>query len=755
MNRDLLSRWTSDLFAAVSVCCVAIPMCLGIASLSGADPVAGILAGIVGGVIVGMLSNSQTSITGPSAGLTMIVAGQLALLGSYESFLLAVVYAGVFQIAFGTLRVGWLAYFFPSSVLQALLSAIGTILILKQIPHLLGHDADPEGDMSFLQPDRQTTLSELATVFYGDVHLGAMVVGFISLGLLIAWRNWPRLKNSPVPGTVVAIAVGVLLTWAFRRMGGNWEIEGKHLVQVPIVEGKSLLEWSIRYPDWSRWLDGQVILAALVIAAASSLETLLNVSATDRHDAERRHTSPTRELFALGAGNLAVGLIGGIPMSSAIERSAVNLEAKSSSKWSTVIHGSLLGLVVFFLPSVVELIPLSALAAVLIVTGYRLLNPEKFVEVWRDGRYQFIPFLVTYVAMVLTNLMIGVLVGLGVGIAFVLNSNFRRPLRRVLEKHVGGDLLKIELGNQLSFLNRPALESALREAPTGATILLDARNTDYIDPDILAMIRDYKRQACKKQGTQLVLKGFRDRYALEDDIQFVDYTSRELQEQLTPDDVLRLLREGNERFCTGRRLSRDLGRQVQATSSGQHPFAAVLGCIDSRAPAETLLDVGLGDVFSVRVAGNVTSPKVLGSLEYATAVVGSKLILVLGHTKCGAVNAAVKLSASEVSIEQATGCQHLESILEEIQPSIDQSAFRKLDQTSPVEESEFIEEVARQNVIRSVQKIAQQSRTIGRLVDEGKVAIVGAIYDVNSGRIDFMTEHALGLEPIRAQATKS
>jgi carbonic anhydrase/SulP family sulfate permease len=241
------------------------------------------------------------------------------------------------------------------------------------------------------------------------------------------------------------------------------------------------------------------------------------------------------------------------------------------------------------------------------------------------------------------------------------------------------------------------------------------------------------------------LRGFRQKYALEDAIQFVDFTSREIQEKMTPNDALKILQDGNERFCTNRRISRDLGRQVQATSAGQHPFAAILSCIDSRAPVETILDLGVGDVFTARVAGNVVSPKILGSLEYATAVVGSKLIVVVGHTKCGAVHAAVKLADAGKTGAEATGCQHLDSILEEIHPSIDLPLLRAIEPTNETARNQFAENVSRLNVVHSVRNIVETSQTIRKLVDEGRVAVVGAIYDVASGKVDFLVNEAIGL----------
>jgi carbonic anhydrase/SulP family sulfate permease len=373
---------------------------------------------------------------------------------------------------------------------------------------------------------------------------------------------------------------------------------------------------------------------------------------------------------------------------------------------------------------------------------------------FREGRYQVLPFLTTLLAIVLTDLLIGITIGLVVSIAFILNSNLRRPVRRVIEKHIGGEVVHIELANQVSFLNRAALERALREVPRGGHVLLDARGTDYIDPDILSLIRDYRDTTAPAHGVQVSLRGFRDKYQLNDEIQFADYSTRELQGQLTPQQVLQILREGNERFRTGKRLTRDFDRQVRATAEGQHPLAVVLSCIDSRTPAELIFDLGLGDIFSVRIAGNVTSPKVLGSMEYGCAVAGAKLILVVGHTRCGAVTAAVSLACSLQSAQQATGCQHLEPIVEEIQQSFDSSLCRQAAQLPKGEFNALVDDVARQNVLRTVRQIVEQSRTIEHLVRQQRVAVVGALYDVCDGSIEFLVDEAVGLDD-RELATAS
>lgn len=737
----------NELGAAFVVACVAIPMGMGIAAISGAPPMAGILAGIIGGLVVGLLSGSPTSISGPSAGLTLAIASLMGMMNSFETFLLAVTIAGLMQIVFGLLKLGWLASFFPTSVLDALLAAIGIILILKQVPHLLGHDTDPEGDMAFLQPDRRTTFTELTSLFEGDVHLGAATVGLLTLVVIIGLQYWSRSKKLQLPAVLIGVFVGLLSSFVITRLGPSWLIDGKHLISLPVWDSELGWHSMLRFPDWMQWDNPIVYFAAGAIAVVSSLETLLNLSATDRIDQSDRPSPPNRELIAVGIGNTLCGLIGGIPMSAAIERSAVCLQAGSRTKLCSILYGVVLLIAVLMLPLVFNAIPISALAAVLIVTGAWLARPAVFIRIWEGGRYQLVPFIVTIGAILLTELLIGVLVGLVFAIGFILNSNLRRPLRQVMEKHAGGDVLHIELAEQVSFLNRPVIERALREATPGTQILLDASNSDYIDPDILALIRDFVKKSSIR-NVSVSLKGFREKYAIDNSIQFVDYTSREIQEKMTSQEALKILQDGNERFCTNRRLSRDLGRQVQATSAGQHPFAAILSCIDSRAPVETILDLGVGDAFTARVAGHVVSRKVLGSLEYATAVVGSKLLVVLGHTKCGAVYAAVKLADAGQTGAEATGCQHLDSILAEIRPSIDLPKLKLIDDSNESARNAFAEDVARRNVVQTVRNIVEMSQTIRKLVDEGRLVVVGAIYDVTSGKVEFLINDAVGLSKV-------
>jgi len=731
-----------DLTAGVVVVLVAIPLCLGIALASNAPLFSGLLAGIIGGILVGLLSGSHTSVSGPAAGLAAVVAAQITALGSFQTFLLAVAIAGVIQIALGIARGGFIAAFFPSSVVKGLLAAIGVLLILKQVPHVLGHDSDPEGDMAFIQPDSENTFTEFWALL-GDFHQGAALIGLLSIAVLVFWDKCKPLKRSVLPAPLVVVLLGVGFSLLFRRLGGPWSIESSHLVQVPVADSLAGFLTFLQVPDFSQWANPKVHLAGVTIAAVASLETLLNLQAADKLDPQQRTSPPSRELMAQGVGNLVAGLIGGLPITSVVVRSSVNVNAGGKTKLAAIVHGLLLLVSVMLLPMWLNLIPLSCLAAILLVTGIKLASPALVKQMWNQGRYQFAPFALTVVAIVLTDILIGILIGLTISISFILWKNARRPIHRIVEKHLGGEVVHIELANQVSFLNRAALASVLDEVPSGGHILLDAQSTDYIDPDILSLIRDYRDQTAPARGVEVSLLGFRSKYQLGDQTQYMDYSTRELQASLTPEQVLQILKDGHERFRTGQRLTRDLGRQVNATADGPHPLAVVMSCIDSRTPAELIFDLGVGDIFSVRIAGNVPSRKVLGSMEFGCAVTGAKLILVMGHTRCGAVTTAVRLVGSTRTAAETTGCQHLDPIVHEIQEAINGHACPSYEHLSVEKKEAFVNEVARRNVERTVEIITRDSETLARLVNEGRIAVVGAMYDVVSGNIEFLNDAAV------------
>ena len=734
-----LSRTQSigkDLIAGTVVFLVALPLCLGIAHASGAPVIAGIISGILGGIVVGLLSGSHISVSGPAAGLAAIVLSQIQVLGSYQAFLLAVAISGILQIGLGVLRAGVLANYFPTNVIRGLLAAIGVILILKQLPHLVGHDTDYEGEMAFAQSDGRNTFSEIAEALRAFLP-GAALVGLSCIALLFVWEK-SRLKKSLFPAPLAAVLLGVAISELLRVSGSSWVIDESHLVEVPVV-GVNGQGWDTIFsmPDWSQWNNPKIYTAAITLAIVASLETLLNLEATDKLDPQKRVSPPNRELLAQGVGNVAAGLIGGMPMTSVIVRSSVNASAGARTRLSCITHGVLLTVCVFFIPTLLNHIPLAALAAILVATGFKLASPKLFVQMAKGGRAQFIPFAITVLAIVFTDLLIGVIIGLAVSLIFVLNSNFRRGMTIIKEEHVGGIVNRVELANQVSFLNRAALMRTLSNFGRGEQVVIDARTTDYIDPDIYGLIQTFRDEIAPAHGVIVSLIGFKNHYRLADHVQYVDVTTREVQEKLTPARVLQVLKEGNDRFASGRRLQRDLIRQVDATSTGQHPMAVVLSCIDSRSPAEILFDLGLGDIFSVRLAGNVLSRKVLGSMEFACKVAGAKLILVLGHTSCGAVKATCDIVGKGLDTVQATGLTNLPYLVEPISKAVRMETTTTQNRVGS--NYEFVDRVAAIHVRNVMVAIRQESPTLRDMIDAGQIQVAGAMYNVKSGQVEFMS----------------
>ena len=728
---------TRDLLSGLIVFLVALPLCLGIALASGAPLFSGLVAGIVGGIVVGMLSGSHTSVTGPAAGLTAIVAAQIAKLGSFEAFLLAVVVGGILQIILGFMKAGALSAFFPSSVIKGLLAAIGVILILKQIPHLVGYDSDPEGEMSFQQPDQETTISEILRMFSDQLHVGALTIGFCSVALLVFWDKTRRLKNSLVPGPLVVVLLGVLMSRVFRGFGATWTIASEQSVQVPVAESVEQFLGFLQFPDFTQMLNPAVYVGGITIAVVASLETLLNLDAVDKLDRKQRLSPPSRELLAQGVGNVASGLLGGLPVTSVVIRGSVNINAGAESKLSAIFHGILLLVCVAVLPAYLNAIPLSCLAAILLLTGFKLASPGLFRQMWSEGFYQFLPFILTLVSIVLTDLLIGILIGLAVSLTFILYSNLRRPIRRIREKHAGGDVLHIELSNQVSFLNRAALESAMREAPTGSRLLLDARRTDYIDPDVLSLIREFRDVTAPAHSIQVHLLGFRSHYMHDDVVETVDLAPQELRDQLTPKIVQEILAEGNVRFIEGHPLDRAFRPSCDRSAQEPRAIAAIITGIDSRTPVEMVFDLALGDAYVVRMPGNVVGSRATGGLEFAV-INGAKLIVVMGHTQSRLVTAAFRRRASLTRDAEVDGCLNLESVLDDIAISIDASDAERYAGLSDVEKQDLVDTVSRRHVARAVQQVLQLSLAIRNAIAKGQVMIVPAMYDVTSSRVEFL-----------------
>ena len=729
-----------DLLAGTVVFLLAIPLCLGIALASQAPMSAGLIAGIVGGIVVGFLSGSHTSVSGPAAGLAAVIIAEQARVGSFTALTLAVFLAGIIQIALGLLKAGFLASFFPSSVIKGLLAAIGIVLILKQLPHMLGRDNDPVGEMSFHQPDGMNTFTELfATVF--DFHIGAAIIGLSSFYFLMQWNKIPALQRLPIPPPLAVVFYGLALSTIFSFIGGPLSLGEIHLVNLPASDGIQAFAASLSYPDFAQVINPNVYIAAFTIAVVASLETLLNLEAVDKIDPKQRQSPPNRELLAQGAGNIISGLLGGLPITSVIIRSSVNVGNNNQTKLSAIAHGFLLLGAVAVIPDLISLIPLSALASILMVTGLKLASPKQFKIMWSEGLTMFLPFMATIVTIVMVDLLVGVLMGLLVSTTFILYSHYRSPIRTIVEQHINGDVIRLQFANQVSFFNKPGLQRTFRSIPDGGRVLIDAHGTEYIDPDVLDIVHEFKSTIAPAKGIEVNLRGFKSKYSeVSEDIQFVDYTSRDLQTKISPEQVLDLLKQGNERFKKGKRLERDFVRQVKATSGDQSPLAVILGGIDSRTPFELIFDLGIGDVFSARVAGNVANEEIIGSIEYGTKVSGAKLVAVIGHTSCSAVTSAVDFYEQRSKANDVTGCSNLEGLIGNIQRAIKPDMLPAKD-ADPKARAEAIDNIARQNVLLTIEDILQTSSTIKSLVDEKKVLIVGGIYDVKTGHVDFFDKN--------------
>lgn len=733
-----------DTIAGIVVFLVALPLCLGIAVASNAEPFSGVMSGIIGGIVVGVLSGSHTSVSGPAAGLTAVVAVQIATLGSFETFLAAVLIAGVIQVVLGCFKAGIISAFVPSSVIKGLLSAIGVILIIKQLPIVLGHqkaaavtpEATPEHGSQTIE--HENIFAGLLELLSGEYFMAPLLIGLGSTAFLMGWDKIKVLKKSIIPAPLLVVIAGILITWLLPKLNVSVSIPDKMLVTVPIASSAGEMLGLIRMPNFLALLTPAVYMAGLTIAIVASLETLLNLEAVDNIDPKHRYSPPNRELVAQGIGNMVAGMLGGLPMTSVIVRSSVNINSGGQSKISAIMHGFLLLGFVLLLPQLLNMIPYASLAAILMVTGFKLVSPSMIHELWKAGRYQFGPFVITVVSIVATDLLIGILIGLAVSLAFILHSNYRRPIRRIVEKHVGGEILHIELANQVSFLNKAALDQTLRNIPRGGKVLLDASRTDYIDPDILALIRDYRNKVAPAHGVQVSMRGFQSRYEMHDEVQYVDYSTKELQEAISPKEVLQVLLEGNARFRTGNALSRDISKNVESTSQASYPMAVVLSCSDSRTPTGLIFDLGVGDVMNVCLAGNVMiGPRVLASIEYGCGVSGAKLVVVLGHTRSHIMSAAIDVLQNPGSIETARYGEHFASVAEEIRP-----AYEKVRTNpkwhGPITDPAFVDEVTREHVIQAADRLTTLSGTIETLVSSEQIAIVAMMYDVRSGAIEIV-----------------
>ncbi len=520
-NTNLLSNLKHDLPASVVVFFVALPLCLGIALASGAPLFSGLIAGIIGGIVVGSLSGSQVGVSGPAAGLAAIVLTAIGDLGGFQNFLLAVVLGGLIQLLFGVLRAGIIGYYFPSSVIKGMLTGIGIIIILKQIPHFFGYQS-PGGDFSFFQVNGENTFSGIFNAV-NYISPGATLIAGLSLAILLLWSNVLSKKAKIfqlIQGPLVAVVVGIVYV-ALTSGNAFWAIQNQQLVSVPVPENLSSFFGQFSFPNFGVITNPQIWITAFTIALVASLETLLCVEATDKLDPDKRVTPTNRELIAQGTGNLISGLIGGLPVTQVIVRSSANIQSGGKTKMSAIIHGFLLLISVLLIPALLNQIPLSVLAAILLIVGYKLAKPSLFITMYQLGWKQSIPFVVTVLGIVFTDLLIGIGLGLMVGIVVILIKSFQNShFLHIEDKSNGKHRIKMTLAEEVTFFNKGAILKELDSLPEDTVLELDVTKTRFLDHDIIEILQDFSEKR-KTRNIDIII--ISDRGTVENPESFISF----------------------------------------------------------------------------------------------------------------------------------------------------------------------------------------------------------------------------------------
>jgi MFS superfamily sulfate permease-like transporter len=517
----------SDLPSGLVVFLVALPLCLGIALASGAPLFSGLISGIVGGIVIGSLSNSALSVSGPAAGLAALVLGAITAIGNFPLFLCAVLIAGILQIILGALKLGGIANYIPSSVIKGMLTSIGILIIAKQIPHAFGYDKDEKGNMTELIPYGSEDMHELLQPLH-HIEVGVTIICVISILIMLLWEKPFIKKRLPfIPGALVAVIVAVIINEIWIKTGSVLAAENEHLVTIPVASNAKEFFGFFTLPDFNGFLDGRVIMYGFFIAIIASLETLLSIEAIDNLDPQRRVTNTNKELFAQGIGNSVAGLVGGLPITSVIVRSSANVNSGARSKLSTIIHGTLLLVCVVTIPFLLNKIPLSALAAVLLIIGYRLAKPSFFKLMFTNGKYQFIPFIVTVIVILAIDLfkaypplsgkglVVGVLAGIVAATGAILHGNLKNSYFFHKENHQEDDVINIELSEEVSFLNKAAIRQTLDHMPENSAVVIDASKTKYIDFDVLELIKEFRDIKAPLKNIRLNLRNFKEVYKME------------------------------------------------------------------------------------------------------------------------------------------------------------------------------------------------------------------------------------------------
>jgi carbonic anhydrase len=627
----------ADLPASFSLVIVAIPLCLGIAHASGAPMIAGLIAGIIGGIVVGFLSESNLSVSGPAAGLTTICLASILELGSYQGLVTAVLLAGILQVAFGLLKLGFFSNYIPNAVIKGMLSAIGLILILKQFPHLVGYDSEEMGAEDFsidqaeivgsvpqITLEHENTFSHLLHTF-NFLNYSVLLIGLISLFVLVFWDKKLGKKIKFIPGSLVAVVIGTIFSMVINAVFSSNQLDSSHFVKIPNLSDPSFHENLITFPSLEFLGRLSFYKIAFTIAIVASLESLLSIEAIEKLDPKMQKVNTNKELIAQGAGNIISASFGGLPITSVIVRGSVNISAGAQTKLSAILHGFFIFISMVFLVQVINHIPLASLAAVLCYTGFKLIHPENFKEQYKRGWYQFIPFLVTIVAIVMSDLLIGVLIGLAISSFFIIRENYQSPVIKVED---AGLITKLTFGNNVSFLHKFQIVKILEGIIPGRLVEIDGSKSEFIDNDIIEVLKEFKIK-CKEKNIALLIGGIK---GME--------TKEEIKDQI--DESYKKLFVNNKNWVE-KKLKMD-PEYFQKLLAGQKPEYLFIGCSDSRVPANEITGTDPGEMFVHRNIANMvvnSDINMLSVLQYSVEVLNVKHVIVCGHYGCGGVKAAL------------------------------------------------------------------------------------------------------------------
>lgn len=719
------SSFKFDFTASIVIFLIAVPLCLGVALASGAPLYSGIISGIIGGIVVGYFSPSSVSVSGPAAGIAAIMIAAFAEFHDFNTILLAIFISGFIQLFAGIRRYGFYADYVPASVIKGMISAIGIMLIIKQIPlaFTMSHNF-AELKYHLLEASESSKMHPLIDLSF-HLNSGALLLSILTLSILIYFDKRAQNQYKNFPALILVIILGTLLNQWLLSTDSIFAQHGPHLVKVPTPYHLSAFLDKLSMPNWSAWKNPMIYVYGAFFAVVTSIESLLNTTASEKLDKHHRSINKNKELCAQGIGNIFAGLLGGMPITSLIIRTSVNIESQAKTKVATILHGVLLIGAFFYLSEILNHIPVCVLASILMFTGYKITRPKLYYHIYQQGPLKFIPFIVTVISVLVFNLLFGVILGLIINILYILKYNSQARIDIIKEIYPSGISNRLLLPQQTTFLNKASIVAELETIPEHSQLIIDARYAEFIDTEILDYLREFKEEQAPMRHISLNLIGFKEKYEIHDHINFINVSTFDAQTHLTPVDVLNILKQGNERFRNDQCIHRSNMIDIQHTSETQHPIAIVLGCIDSRVPVETIFDMTFGDLFCVRIAGNVINDDILASIEYATHVVGAKLIVVLGHTGCGAIQAACN------QVEQG----HITQLLKKIQPAI--AVEKQVTYQRHGKNHHFVHEITHLNIAHSMVEIFHRSDILNQLISEKKVGIVGAVYNVSTGLVAF------------------